>query len=379
MLSRRSLLATQAAGLWLSLADGWLRPVAAQPDATPLAGPLAPWQVAPHADPRIAALAWAVLAPNPHNRQPWLMRLIGSDTILLHVDLERRLPVTDPLDRQILIGLGCFTELLRLAAAQQGIAAEISAFPEGEPQPRLDTRPIARITFRGAAAADPLFAAAATRRSAKQPFDMAREVPDAALTALRAALLEPRSFGARNAAVEAIRDLVWQAWLIEAATEAAHRESVDLMRLGTAEVTARPDGISLWGPALDPMVARGELTRAAMLAGQPGHGMMVGQYRAMLAATNAYVWLTTPGQSRADQFAAGRDWLRLNLAANRAGLALHPVSQALQEYPEMAGPRAALPALLAAAGEVQMLGRLGHATRPTGPTPRWPVESRILG
>ncbi|MEI6161788.1 MAG: hypothetical protein WCP77_18280, partial [Roseococcus sp.] len=304
--------------------------------------------MAPHADPRIAALAWAVLAPNPHNRQPWLMRLVGTDTIMLHVDLERRLPVTDPLDRQILIGLGCFTELLRLAAAERGLAAEVTPFPEGEPQPRLDARPIARITLRPGAAPDPLFAAAATRRSAKQPLDLAREVPGAALASLRAAMLAPPGFGARNADVSAIRDLVWRAWMIEAETEAAHRESVELMRLGTLEVTARPDGISIWGPAFDPMVARGELTRAAMLPGQPGYGMMIGQYRPMLAATNAYVWLTTPGNARADQFAAGRDWLRLNLAANLAGLALHPVSQALQEYPEMEGPRAALPGLLGA-------------------------------
>lgn len=370
MISRRTLLATQAAGLWLSLADGWLRPARAEP--------LAPWNVTPHADPRIAALAWAVLAPNPHNRQPWLMRLVGTDTILLHVDLDRRLPVTDPLDRQILIGLGCFSELLRLAAAQQGLAAEITPFPEGEPQPRLDARPIARITFRPGATPDALFGAAATRRSAKQPYDMAREVPDAALAGLRAAMLAPPGFGARNADVAAIRDLVWRAWMIEAETDAAHRESVDLMRLGTAEVTAQPDGITIFGPPFDAMVARGELTRAAMLPGQPGYGMMLGMYRLMLAATNTYVWLTTLGNSRADQFAAGQDWLRLNLAANLAGLALHPVSQALQEYPEMAAPRAALPGLLGAQGEVQMLGRLGFATRPTAPTPRWPVESRIL-
>lgn len=373
MLSRRSLLATHAAGLFLSCADGWLRPLRA---AAP--GPLTPWDIAPHADARLAALAWAVLAPNPHNRQPWLMRLVGADTILLHVDLARRLPVTDPLDRQILIGLGCFTELLRLAAAQQGLGATITPFPEGAPEPRLDARPVARITLGGSATPDPLFAAAATRRSAKQPYDMARMVPDAALAELRAGLLASGGFGARNADVASIRDLVWRAWMIEAGTEAAHRESVNLMRLGTAAVTAQPDGISIWGPAFDPLVARGELTRAAMLAGQPGHAMMIGQYRAMLSATNAYAWLTTAGNSRAEQFAAGRDWLRLNLAANLAGLALHPVSQALQEYPEMAGPRGELPALLATQGQVQMLGRLGHATRPAPATPRWPMESRIL-
>lgn len=373
MMSRRTLLATQAAGLFLTLADGWLRPVRAQ-----AAGPTAPWNVSPHADARIAALAWAVLAPNPHNRQPWQMRLLGTDTVLLHVDPGRRLPVTDPLDRQILIGLGCFTELFRLALAEQGLGLDITPFPEGEPQPRLDARPIARLRVTGTARPDPLFAAAPSRRSAKQPFDTAREVPAAAVEGIRAALLAPATFGARNTGVDSLREVVWRAWMIEAETEATHRESVDLMRLGTAEVTASPDGITLYGPPFDAMVARGELTRAAMLPGQPGFGMMIGQYRAMLAATNAYVWQATPGNDRAAQFNAGRDWLRINLAATLAGLALHPVSQALQEYPEMNGPRAALPGLLGASGHPQMLGRIGFATRPTPPTPRWPMESRML-
>lgn len=41
-------------------------------------------------------LSYALLAPNPHNRQPWLLRLIGQDSLALHGDLDRRLPVTDP-------------------------------------------------------------------------------------------------------------------------------------------------------------------------------------------------------------------------------------------------------------------------------------------
>jgi hypothetical protein len=359
-----------AAGSAITLSGRTLR-------SQPLSGPLAPWAQAATAqpDPRIAAMGWAVLAPNPHNRQPWALRLVGDNEALLFCDLDRRLPVTDPLDRQITIGLGCFLELFRLAAAERGLAARITPFPQGEPSPRLDARPVAHIALTPGATPDPLFAAAPARRSAKQPFDTTR-VPDPA--PLGAALLDPAGFGAAAGDVAAIRDLVWRAWVIEAETPAAHQESVDLIRLGSAEVAANPDGISLWGPQLDPMVAAGQLTRAAMLPGQPGYGLMVDQYRAMLGATNAYAWLTTPGNTRADHLAAGRDWLRLNLAATAAGLALHPVSQALQEYAEMAPARAALPGVLGATRPVQMLGRIGFATRPAAPTPRWPAESRIL-
>ncbi|MBS7790333.1 hypothetical protein KTR66_10015 [Roseococcus sp. SDR] len=372
MPSRRRF-ATQAAGLALAVTGDWVRPLRAQPG-----DPLAPWAVTPRTDPRLTALAWAVLAPNPHNRQPWLMRLAGTETILLHMDLERRLPETDPFDRQLLIGLGCFTELLRLAAAERGLAAEITPFPEGEPQPRLDARPIARITLRGAARPDPLFAAAARRRSAKQPYDVTRPVEAAAIATLRAALLAPAGFGAETGDVARLRDLAWRAWQVEAQDRAAWMETVRLMRFGSAAVAATPDGVSLWGPQMDGMIAAGQLTPAAMEPGQPGWRIGFSQYQAIFEGTNAFTWLVTPGNSRAEQFAAGRDWLRLNLAATLHGLALQPVSQALQEFPAMAGPYREVQALLGGGGTVQMLGRLGHPLRAAPPTPRWPVESRIL-
>jgi hypothetical protein len=381
--SRRSLLrAAGAAGLALvPLASGRGQAVrAAAPD------PAAPWAAAPAAaanpDPRIRALAWAVLAPNPHNRQPWIAELPAAapDTVVLRCDLDRRLPATDPFDRQITVGLGCFAELARLAAAEEGRVVEVTPFPEGEPAPRLDGRPVARLRFGppGSATPDPLFRHAAARRSAKTPYDTARPVPGAALEAFAAAASAPIRFGGTldPARVAAIRDIAWRSWLIEARTEAAHMESVDLMRFGRDAVAASPDGISIYGPGLDQAVAAGQITREAMLPGRPGYGFMVERYTAIFAATPGFVWLTSPAGGAA-QLAAGRDWLRVNLAATGLGLSVQPISQALQEFPEVRGPYAEMHAALAPeGGVVQMLARLGYAA-PVPATPRCPVESRI--
>ncbi|HZF77769.1 MAG TPA: hypothetical protein VE033_18275, partial [Acetobacteraceae bacterium] len=288
--------------------------------------------------------------------------------------------VTDPFDRQITIGLGAFAELFRLAAAQEGRAATVTPFPEGEPRPRLDGRPVAllRLGPSGGAAADPLFRHAAARRSVKRPYDMARPVPAEALEALGAATAAPVRFGGTVEAgrVAAIRDIAWRAWMTEATTEAAHMETVELMRFGRAAVAANPDGVSIYGPGLEEAVAAGQLTREAMLPGRPGYEVMLARYAPMLAQTPAHVWLVTaPG--RAAELAAGRDWLRLNLAATGLGLSVQPISQALQEFPEMAAAHAEIHAALAPeGGRVQMLGRLGYSA-PVPPTPRWPVETRL--
>ena len=78
-------------------------------------------------DPRIRALAWAMLAPNPHNLQAWLADLRRPGEIDLRLDPGRLLPATDPQGRQVLIGGGAFLEC--------------SAWPL-QPSPR---RPVQRV------------------------------------------------------------------------------------------------------------------------------------------------------------------------------------------------------------------------------------------
>ncbi|HNR77498.1 MAG TPA: hypothetical protein PKM48_10235, partial [Parvularculaceae bacterium] len=57
-----------------------------------------PWSAAGKSfgDARLDALAYAILAPNPHNMQPWRIRLDGDDALTVYADLSRMLPETDP-------------------------------------------------------------------------------------------------------------------------------------------------------------------------------------------------------------------------------------------------------------------------------------------
>ncbi|MCM0020942.1 MAG: hypothetical protein NBV67_13170 [Tagaea sp.] len=343
---------------------------------------LAPWNAAEldAADPRIATFANAILAPNPHNRQPWLIRLTGEDGAEIRCDLAKRLPRTDPFDRQIVIGFGCFLELARLAAAERGMRLEIAPFPEGASEPRLDARPVARLRFVAdpGVARDPLFAQARARRSLKEPFDTAKPVASETLTRLLATRIAgvAAAGSVETPRVAALRDLTWRAWKIEAQTPAAFGESVELMRIGKAEIERAPDGIDLGGPLFEGLNRLGLMTRAT-IADPASTAFKEGwrAYEDMLASSMGFVWLATPGNSRAEQLAAGAAHLRLNLAATALGLGLHPVSQALQEFPEMA-PALAEASALAPGARVQMLSRIGYAA-PTAPSPRWPLAAKL--
>lgn len=349
---------------------------------------LAPWGLAggaQYADPRMHALSYAILAPNPHNRQPWTVALEGEDSVVLGIDPDPLLPHTDPFSRQITIGLGCFLELMRMAAAEQGIRVETTLFPVGEDAATLDpSKPVAVARFVNdpSIAPDPLFAHVMARRSNKEPYDLARSVSEVSLRAVTSAGREGFEIGGSVGETEIAywRDLTSKALMIEIETPHTFKESVDLFRIGKSEINANPDGIDFSGPLFEGMKLAGLFTREAAL--DTTSTAYAEGLNAVLANTETamgHVWMVTPGNSRAEQIAAGADWLRINLAATAEGLGFQPLSQALQEYAEMETIYSEVHQRLApAGGTVQMLARIGY-----GPgiavSPRWPIEAKLKG
>ena len=341
-----------------------------------------PWRRAGRYDDfRKRALSYALLAPNPHNRQPWLVRLDGADRLTLFVDLARRLPATDPFDRQVTIGCGAFLELLSIAALEDGYATDIDAFPEGENLRTLDRRPVATVRFAGGAtASDPLFRQIPVRRSNKEVYEP-RDVAADALAALAAAGRSDRvsSSTVGNSALTAkLRDLTWRAHVMEVNTPAANQESVDLMRIGAREVAANPDGIELEGPMIEfarrfGLVSREALADPTSTAFKQGLDM----YRDKAMSARAFGWLVNDNRSRTDQLAAGRAYVRMNLKATELGLGVHPWSQALQEYPEMSALYREAHDLVGQGRTLQMLYRIGHA-KEIGPTPRRGLDAHLV-
>lgn len=354
-----------------------------------------PWSKAgtSFGDARLDALAYAILAPNPHNMQPWRVRLDGEDALTIFADLSRMLPETDPPNRQIVIGFGCFLELLRQAAAEKGFKADIAPFPEGEPQPLLDRRPIAsvRLIRRESATPDPLFAAALSRRTNRAPFSKTPIGRDAMLPVLDAARIGFSAGDVYNSvvalggategpAIDDLRALARDAWKIEWALDRTRRESINVTRIGKAEIDAAPWGLSLAGPMMEALGVVGALTRENMDApGKSAYEQSRDFYLKAIDTAAAFVWMTTRTNTRRDQLAAGAAWVRLHQAATLEGLAFHPLSQALQEFPEMAPAYDRAHEMLAhhQGATVQMLARIGYADAPP-PAPREALMSKIV-
>lgn len=346
------------------------------------------WQhAAAESDPRRFMLAHALLAPNPHNRQPWIADLSEPGRIHLVCDGTRLLPETDPFGRQVLVGCGAFIELAVIAAARRGLAVSVSAFPRGAPAPEelpKGTR-VATLTLGapGSAVWDPLHDQIVRRHTSKTAYANDRALP-VALTAAWADTA--RTLGLRagfvsgDAAMAPIRRITREAYEIECLTPRTWLESARLMRIGPDEIATHRDGISINGAL--PRLLRAVGVFDPMQVPEQGASSLqrVMDRWAPFETGSGYLWLAGEDPGRDTQLKAGRAYVRMHLQATAAGVDLHPLSQALQEFPEVRTSYLALHRELGvdpARGPVQMLARAGFALAHAGPSPRRDLASMV--
>ena len=188
---------------------------------------IAPWNgPGEEADVRRWILGYAILAPHSHNLQSWLVDLATPDEIVLHCDLDRLLPQTDPFPRQIMMSHGTFLELLDIAARERGLRAGTELFSAGTfAADKLDQRPVARVRLVADAAVkkDPLFAQILGRHTNRSAYNLDRPVPAAAWQAMAAAVRpNPLRFGFvatdRPELLSRHRAIAAEAWRIELTT-----------------------------------------------------------------------------------------------------------------------------------------------------------------
>ena len=349
---------------------------------------IAAWKPpAQDSDVRKQMLSYAILAPNPHNLQSWLVDLKQANEITLYCDTTRLLPETDPYSRQILIGQGTFLELLDMAAKQLGYRAEITLFPDGGFDAKsVDRRPTARIklTQDAAIAKDPLFEQILKRRTNRQTYEV-KDLPTSAIQAITVSVAGlPVQIGFVGSSEAELRNkhraIAKEAWRIELTTPRTILESLKLMRVGPDEIKKNPDGISNNSPFIRAVVALGLFDRnKAPASDDSSIASQIKEFDAKIDATPAFFYLITKGNDRQTQINAGRAYVRAQLAATAQGLSMHPISQALQEYPEQAKQYLAIHQLLnapPATHTVQMWTRIGFAPAQQ-PSPRRGVEQHI--
>lgn len=334
-------------------------------------------------------LSYAILAPHSHNLQSWLVDLSTPDEMVLYCDLTRLLPETDPYYRQIMMSHGTFLELVDMAARERGMRATIELFPQGAFGPEaIDQRPLARIQLAAdpGVVKDPLFAQILDRHTNREAYDMGKAIPVKAVQSIADSM---QAYSIRFGFVgldqpdeiKKHRAIAAEAWRIELTTPAKILETYKVLRVGAGEIAKYRDGISINDPFLSLIVRLGLFDRSK--APKPDDSATVDQidrFNKNLESTPGFMWMITEGNDRTSQVNAGRAYVRAQLAGTAVGIAMQPLQQALQEYPEQQLPYTQIHNLLNAPSPrytVQMWARLGVGPK-IEPAPRRGLEAQII-
>jgi len=384
-MERRNFIRTVGGGIVMAASAGVAGCSSRMPDAA-----IEAWSgPAPQTDDRRWILSYAILAPHSHNLQSWLVDLRTPDEIVLRCDLTRLLPETDPHSRQIMMSHGTFLELLDIAARERGLRAAIELFPEGAFEEKaLDQRPVARIRLQRdpSAPKDPLFAQILRRHTNRSLYDLQRAVPAPAWQAMADAVkAHPLRFGFVGRddpeRLKQHRAIAALAWRIELTTPRAILESFKVLRVGAGEVAKHRDGLVMLDPLVVMLSNVGLFDRSQPPAPDSyATTSQIEDFGRKLESTPGFLWMVSAGNGRAAQVDAGRAYARVQLAATAHDVAMQPLQQALQEYPEQAGPHADIRRLLQATepgATVQMWARVGYAP-PVGPAPRRALDAFVV-
>lgn len=311
----------------------------------------------------------ASLAPSGHNTQPWTVRLLGPYHWVIGNDPRGWLPMVDPGQRETMLSLGAFAQCLDYAAAHFGYqcrwqvlaatcqAAEVLAVQlERRPGPAYPdlTALLGRRTLRTGFAAVPI-----------QPADMQR------LTASEAAhchFLSPAS---------ELGTYLTTATLLANQRQTAHdpaqRELAHWVRWDAAAVQRHRDGLTASGLGIEGPA--GWLVRqfydSARMLRPDFRRRGLTQVAEQLAPHGGWLVLTSPDESVPSLLETGRHLARIWLRAKVLNIAIHPMTQVLEEAPGPVG----LGQRLGLGAPVQVVLRLGYVeSYDAAVSPRRPVE-----
>lgn len=357
---------------------------------------LEPWSKTYHKqfeDPRVQVLAIGVLAPNSHNLQSWRVVFEGKDRFFLYVDPTRLSPKADPPGRQVTISQGSFLEYIMVAAENLGYKAETQLFPEGEYGPEgsvanLGSKPVAKVTIKKTAEVtgsetSSLYESMFVPDTCRVPY---RELQ---LSAEDIRTLEALS--TENATILIFQDsknlkslgnIILRASEVEAGNEEVQKEGFELFRPNEWKKNEYRYGFILEGQGLSAInvhLMQGLITLLPILNSPRVSGKtFLKQTESAVENTPAYALIITKGNSRKAQVEAGMLYSRFLLKATSMGYAMQPMSQALEEYPEMAEIHQEINRKYAGENEtIQMLVRLGVPEKEVSPTMRLDVMEII--
>lgn len=266
----------------------------------------------------------AVKAPSGHNTQPWLFAL-GDDSITIRPNYEKSLPVVDPVDRELLVSLGCAAENLRLAALYKGYECDLEISDDGTIT--------AVLRKNDCVEPDTLFDAVAVRQTNRSIYDD-RTIPPAELAMLKNVFentnedgIAVRFYAHDTSEFDIIADYIMVGNELQMRNEAFVGELRSWMRFNRRHQNETLDGLSyaaFGAPNLPRFIAE------AAISGALNDRRQNRGDRQKIASSSHFVLITTRGNSPVDWVRCGIMLERMVLRATSLGIAHAYMNQPIE-------------------------------------------------
>lgn len=327
-------------------------------------------------DPRIQLASHGLLAANGHNMQPWKIKLAADQNVFyLYADHERLTKEVDPFARQTMITQGTFLEYVRIAGEKLGYATDIALFPEGEYDEQnlvesMMNKPIAKITLvKKEPVNNPLYEfifLQDTNRAAYQELQLTFDQ----INQLQATNTDDNitiKFFQDEENLRKLGHYAIEGAKIESGIHRINVETEKIFRSNEYEKNKYRYGFSVEGQGTTGImkhIMQGLLTLIPSLNNEKASADLYVKFtQTAVENTPAYAMMITKDNSRIQQVKSGMLYSRLTLKAHSLGLVMQPVSQVLEEYPEMEEQYGNIHSEYAPEGStIQMFIRLGKPT-----------------
>jgi hypothetical protein len=298
------------------------------------------------------ALRLAAMAPSGHNAQPWTVRIVSRSEWVIGSDRRRWLPAVDPFNRELLLSIGAFLENLAVAARNWGQEVEsrvIAASPMDSDLVVVRLRPT-RVVAEG-------IEAIRRRRTLRTDFSR-RELGSADFSHLTQGLPGFHFFPCASAEARHLASGSVEAMRTQVARDNAQAELARWIRWSDEDAERHMDGLTAASMEIEGIAGwyvRHFYTPDDVM-GVTFRARTVDSAAAQAANCGGWVVLTGEGQDVAGLIETGRVFERFFLRARERRVAVHPVSQMLEEAPW----RGTLAAELRLDRPVQFVLRVGY-------------------
>jgi hypothetical protein len=274
-------------------------------------------------------LYYASLAPSGHNTQPWTVRL-DEGQLWIGTDSARWLPKVDPENREVTLSVGAFLENLITAAPAHGFVADYEV---------VGTRPagdLIRVVLNPVARRDASLEGIVARRTLRSG-QLSREISTTDVKALCAyagvqhvQFITPRSKEGRL-----LVDATLEANRLQTSRDDAQSELADWMRWTAADGRAHRNGFT--PEALEISGVAGWYVRHFMnkkgVLGKSFRQQSLARVRQQVGSYGGWIIITSEAEEIPALVDAGRRCERMWLQTRSRSIAVHPMSQVLEEAP----------------------------------------------